>query len=215
MELYSFFRSAASFRVRIVMNLKGIAYETLPVHLFRNGGEHRQPAYLKINPQGLVPTLLHDGLVLTQSTAICEYLEETHPAPPLLPESAAARGRVRSIMAAVACDIHPLASVRVMKYLSDELDLGEQKKLAWGRHWVTAGLEAVEALLSRSLDTGLYCHGDSPTLADAFLAPQVATAQTFKISLDLFPTLSRINARCMADAAFAASLPQNQPDSEG
>lgn len=214
MQLYTYFRSSAAYRVRIALNLKGLAYEAVPVHLLRTGGEHRQKDYLAINPAALVPALADDIHVLTQSMAIIEYLDETRPQPPLLPGSALERARVRAIAQAIACDIHPLNNLRVLKYLKRELGVSEEQRDAWYRHWVEFGLEAVEAMLAGDVRTGLFCHGDTPTLADCCLVPQVFNALRLGCRMDQLPVISRIVERCETLDAFRRAAPENQPDAE-
>ena len=214
MKLYTYFRSSAAYRVRIALNLKGIACEAVPVHLARAGGEQHQPDYRAVNPAGLVPVLEDDGQVLTQSMAIIEYLDETHPQPPLLPGSPAERARVRAIAQAIACDIHPINNLRVLQYLQRELGANEAQKNAWYRHWVTTGLAAVESMLAGDPRTGAFCHGDMPTLADCCLVPQVFNARRFDCGMDAFPTVLRIAARCEALESFRKAAPANQPDAE-
>ncbi|TCO79266.1 maleylacetoacetate isomerase [Plasticicumulans lactativorans] len=211
MQLHDYFRSSAAYRVRIALNLKGLAYQHVPVNLVR--GEEAAASYRALNPQGLVPALvLDDGSVLTQSLAICEYLDETHPEPPLLPRDPAGRARVRALAQVVACDIHPINNLRVLKYLVAELGASEAQKLDWYRHWVTEGLAALEALLAGHPASGRYCHGDRPTLADVCLVPQVFNARRFDCPLDAFPSVTRIVAACEALDAFAAAAPDRQPD---
>lgn len=211
MQLHDYFRSSAAYRVRIALNLKGLAYEHVPVNLVR--GEEAATSYRALNPQGLVPALvLDDGGVLTQSLAICEYLDETHPEPPLLPRDPAGRARVRALAQVVACDIHPINNLRVLKYLVAELGASEAQKLDWYRHWVSEGFAALEALLAGHPATGRYCHGDRPTLADVCLMPQVFNARRFDCPLDAFPTVARIADACEALDAFAAAAPGRQPD---
>ena len=213
MKLYDYFRSSAAYRVRIALNLKGLTAERSFVHLRRSA--QRDPAYLALNSQGLVPTLvIDDGTVLTQSLAIIEYLDETHPRPPLLPESAAARARVRSIALDIACDIHPLGNLRVLRYLLHTLPASEAQKDAWYAHWVSTGLAALEARLVRDPATAAFCHGDLPTLADVCLVPQLANARRVDLDLVAYPTLTRIEARCLAMPEFADAQPARQPDAE-
>jgi maleylpyruvate isomerase len=214
MKLYSYFRSSAAYRVRIALNLKGLDYQTIPVHLLRDGGEQLSDSYRGINPSALVPTLAQDDLVLGQSLAILEYLDETHPAPALLPEHAAERARVRSIAQVIACDTHPLNNLRVLKYLKQQLNVDEDAKNAWYRHWIALGLQAVERLLAESPATGAYCHGEQPTIADLCLVPQVYNARRFGCSLDEFPTILRIDAQCNTLPAFQDAAPESQPDAQ-
>ena len=214
MRLHTYFRSSAAYRVRIALNLKGLDYEAVPVHLVRGGGEHRQPAYLGLNPAGLVPALEDQGQVLTQSLAIVEYLEETHPQPALLPAAALDRARVRAIAQAIACDIHPVNNLRVLQYLTRELGASEEQKNAWYRHWVGVGLQAVEAMLAGDARTGAFCHGDTPGLADCCLVPQVFNARRFGCELSAMPTVLRIADHCAGLEAFRRAAPEAQPDAE-
>ncbi|MFN0038975.1 MAG: maleylacetoacetate isomerase [Burkholderiales bacterium] len=213
MKLYDYFRSSAAYRVRIALNLKGLDPERAFVHLRRDA--QRDPAYLALNPQGLVPTLVtDDGAVLTQSLAIIEYLEETHPKPSLFPPGAVARARVRALALEVACDIHPLNNLRVLKYLKNVLKVPDADKDIWYRHWVHEGLTALETQLSGDPATGRFCHGDTPTLADVALVPQMANARRFGVDVTPFPTLLRIEANCLALPAFSRAEPSVQPDAE-
>ncbi len=214
MKLYGYFRSSASYRVRIALNLKGIAYDSAFVHLTRGGGEQFQPSFCKLNPQAQVPALLEDGLVLTQSLAIIEYLDETRPEPPLLPKDAAGRARVRALAQIVACDIHPIDNLRVLNYLATELEISPEDKARWYRHWVETGLGALEALLASHPATGTYCHGETPGLADACLVPQVFNARRFQCNLSACPTVVRIADACEGLDAFQRAAPGAQPDSE-
>lgn len=214
MKLYSYFRSSAAYRVRIALNLKGLPYETVAVHLLRQGGEQLLPEYRRLNPTALVPTLVDGDLALGQSMAILEYLEETHPEPALLPGDAAGRGRVRAIAQTIACDIHPLDNLRVLKYLKHEMKVSEESKNAWYKHWVELGLAGVEGLLAHDAATGEFCHGDRPSLADLCLVPQVANARRFECDLSAMPTIVRIDARCQELEAFRQAAPANQPDAE-
>jgi len=218
MKLYSYFRSSASYRVRIALNLKGLAYETVPVHLLRNGGEQFSPEYRKLNPDALVPALVDEahggGTALTQSLAIIEYLEETHPTPPLLPTAPIDRAFVRGIALSIACDIHPINNLRVLRYLVRDLKVSEDDKNAWYRHWCEQGLASLETMLSRDSRTGRFCYGDTPSLADCCLVPQIANAQRLNCDLSAMPTLMRINEACLALDAFAKAAPASQPDAE-
>lgn len=218
MKLYSYFRSSASYRVRIALNLKGLPYETVPVHLLKDGGQQFAPDYLKLNPDGVIPALIDDMqdrvAVLTQSLAIIEYLEETHPAPPLLPQDPVDRAYLRSIALTIACEIHPLNNLRVLRYLVRDLKVGEDDKNAWYRHWCEHGLASVETLLARDKRTGTFCYGDIPTLADCFLIPQIANAQRMQCDLSGMPTIMRINDACLALDTFADAMPSRQPDAE-
>jgi maleylpyruvate isomerase len=215
MKLYTYFRSSAAYRVRIALNLKGLAYEAVPVHLLRGGGEQLQAAYRAVNPAAMLPTLEDDsGATFTQSLAIIEYLDETHAATPLLPADAAGRARVRALAQTIACDIHPLGNLRVLKYLVHELKVADEAKAAWSRHWITEGFAALEAMLAGSAHTGRFCHGDQPTLADCCLVPQVFNALRFEVDMARFPTIARIHANCSELEAFSAAHPSKQPDSE-
>jgi len=214
MKLYSYFRSSAAYRVRIALNLKGLAYETVPVHLLKDGGQQLSDSYRSLNPTALVPTLVDGDLAVGQSMAILEYLEETHPAPALLPADAKGRARVRAIAQTIACDIHPLNNLRVLKYLEHEMGVGEEAKNEWYRHWIAQGLSALEAMLAASPETGRYCHGDQPTFADLCLVPQLFNARRFGCDESAYPTIVRIDAECAGLAAFQQAAPANQPDSE-
>ncbi len=214
LALHTYFRSSAAYRVRIGLNLKGLDYEAVPVHLVKDGGQQLSAEYRAINPNALVPALQDDGATITQSLAILEYLDETYPASPLLPSTPAARARVRSLALQIACDIHPLNNLRVLKYLVKEAGVSEETKNAWYVHWVEQGFAALELQLSGSPDTGKFCHGDTPTLADVVLVPQVFNAVRFKIDMGPYPTISRIVAECDALPAFAAAHPNQQADSE-
>lgn len=214
MKLYTYFRSSAAYRVRIAVNLKGLAYEAVPIHLLKNGGEQRQADYLAVNPAALLPALDIDGAMLTQSLAIIDYLEEVYPQVALLPTEAASRARVRSLSQAIACDIHPLGNLRVLKYLKDELEQGEDAKLAWLRHWMEEGFAALEAQLVASPHTGRFAHGDTPGMADCCLVPQVFNARRFGVDLAPYPTIVRIDAACASLAAFITAHPSHQPDAE-
>lgn len=215
MKLYTYFRSSAAYRVRIALNLKGLAYESVPVHLLRGGGEQLQPAYRAVNPAALIPSLEDDnGTTLTQSMAIIEYLDETHPAVPLLPADPLGRARVRALASTIACDIHPLGNLRVLKYLVHQLKVTDEAKAEWSRHWIGEGFGALEAMLAASPETGRFCHGDTPTLADCCLVPQVFNALRFEVDMSRFPTIARIHAACGELDAFAAAHPSRQPDSE-
>lgn len=220
MKLYNYFRSSASFRVRIALQIKGLPYEYLPVHLLR--GEHRDPAYASQVGDALVPALVTDeGAVLPQSMAIMEYLEELHPTPALLPAAPLARARVRALSQMVACEIHPLNNPRVLKYLTATLHADEDAKNAWYHHWVRQGLEAFErqlALLSAERQApgqarSLYCWGDTPTLADCCLVPQIFNAKRFGVNLEGLPLTMAVFDACMALPAFAQAQPSACPDS--
>ncbi|WP_042299417.1 maleylacetoacetate isomerase [Paraburkholderia kururiensis] len=214
MQLYSYFRSSASYRVRIALNLKGLPYDYVPIHLLRGGGEQFSSAYRKLNHDAIVPTLVDDGHALQQSLAIVEYLEETHPTPPLLPATAVDRAHVRSIALQIACEIHPLNNLRVLKYLKHTVGVTDDVKDAWYRHWVEAGFETLEARLAGDARTGKLCFGDTPTLADICLVPQVFNAQRFKVDTTRFPTIQRIYDHAVQLDAFERAAPGQQPDSE-
>ncbi len=214
MKLHTYYRSSASYRVRIAMNLKQIAAAHGHVHLSRNGGEQFGAAFDALNPQHLLPVLEDDGMLLTQSLAIIEYLDETQPGPRLLPSDAAGRARVRALSQLIACDIHPLNNLRVLKYLSEELKVAPDDRNAWYRHWTGLGLAALEQQLARDDATGSYCHGDTPTMADCCLVPQLYNARRFECDLAPYPTLLRIAAQCEALPAFQQARPEAQPDAE-
>ena len=211
MRLYGYFRSSAAFRVRIALNLKGLAYEPRFVHLAR--GEHRQAEYGSLNPQGLVPALEDGGNLLTQSLAIIEYLEEKHPNPSLLPKDLLGRARVRSIALLIACEIHPLNNLRALQYLVNELGHSEQDRDRWYQHWIHDGMAKLEGDLAGSR-RGRFCHGDAPTMADCCLVPQVFNAQRYKCDLSHAPTVMEIFDECMKLDAFQRAQPSRQPDAE-
>ena len=211
MKLYTAFRSSASFRARIALNLKGLAYEPAFVHLGR--GEHRRPEYAAINPQALVPTFEDDGVRLVQSLAIIEYLDETHPMPPLLPKDAPGRARVRALSLLVACEIHPLNNLRVLQHLKHALGQNDEQVNAWYRHWVADGFQKLEAELARGA-AGRFCHGDAPTMADCCLVPQVFNAQRYQCDTAPYPTVMRVFDECMKLDAFERAQPSKQPDAE-
>jgi maleylpyruvate isomerase len=209
--LYNYFRSSAAFRTRIALNLKGIPYESEAVHLTRDGGAQFTPAFRKINPQARVPALkLDNGDILVQSLAIMDYLEETHPQPPLLPKDPAMRAHVRAVAQIISCDIHPLNNVAVLNYLRKELKQDDAAVNAWYRHWVIAGFDAVEQLLK----PGKFAFGDNVTLADVCLVPQVYNARRFKVPLDKYPKILAVDTACRAIPAFEKAKPENQPDAE-
>ena len=211
LKLYTYFRSSAAYRVRIALNLKGLPYKSVPVHLLRDGGEQHAPDYVQLNPAELVPTLVDGEHALGQSLAIIEYLDEVHPSPLLLPGSALARARIRALAQSIACDMHPLNNLRVLQYLAREHQLDEAAKAMWVRHWITLGFTALEAQLQHA-STGLFCHGDTPTLADCCLVPQMFNARRFATPLDPFPTLCRIEAACLTLEAFQRAAPEVQAD---
>jgi len=212
LTLHSYFRSSASYRVRIALNLKGLPYTYAPVHLLKDGGQQHTADYRRVNPAELVPTLVDDGHSIGQSLAIMEYLEETHPEPPLMPRDALGRARVRALAQSVACEIHPLNNLRVLQYLDNDLKVDEATKATWYRHWISVGFTALEALLANNPSTGTFCHGNTPGLADCCLIPQIANSRRFDTPLDAFPTIRRIEQACLALDAFAKAAPQLQPD---
>jgi maleylpyruvate isomerase len=213
LQLYSYFRSSAAYRVRIALELKGLPYSYVPVHLLKDGGAQHAPPYQRLNPTELVPTLVdHDGYALGQSLAIMEYLDETQPEPALLPRDALGRARVRALAQSVACEIHPLNNLRVLQYLERDLGVTEAARSDWYRHWITLGFTALERMLASTPATGRFCHGDSPGLADCCLIPQIANARRFDTPLEAFPTIRRIEAACLALPAFQKAAPQVQPD---
>lgn len=211
-ELYSYWRSSAAYRVRIGLNLKALPHQITPVHLVRDGGQQHSEAYAALNPQELVPTLRHGSCVLYQSMAILEYLEEVFPDAPLLPDDAPGRARVRALAQLVACDIHPLNNLRVMQFFSDTWSVPQPEREDWTRHWMRVGFDAMERMLVESVETGRFCHGDVPGLADCCLVPQLYNARRFSLDLDAYPTLVRIEAACLALPAFDAARPENQID---
>ena len=211
MKLYSYFRSSAAYRVRIALNLKGIAYETASVHLIKDGGHNRRPEFRAVNPQMRVPALTTpSGDTLIQSLAIIEYLDETHPQPPLLPKDPVARAKVRGLADLIACDIHPLNNTSPLRYLKNELHQEQSAIDAWYHHWIIAGFEALEALLG----PGPYAFGTSVTLADICVVPQVANARRLKVPLEKFPKIVAADAACQALPAFERARPEHQPDAE-
>ena len=213
LTLYSYFRSSASYRLRIALALKGLAHETVAVHLLKGGGEQHQPAFRAVNPAGLVPVLEDGGAVLTQSLAIMEYLDEAYPELPLLPKDLLGRARVRALALTIACDVHPLGNLRVLNYVGDTLGAGEEGRKAWASHWIALGFEAFEEVLSRpGAPTGPFCHGDTPGMADCCLVPQVFNARRFGLDLAPYPTVRRITEHCEALAPFVMAHPANQAD---
>jgi maleylacetoacetate isomerase len=214
LRLYTYWRSSAAYRVRIALAVKGLAYESVPRHLLRDGGQHRQADYLATNPQGLVPALEHDGYVVTQSLAICEYLDEVFPQPPLLPADPRGRAAVRAMALAIACDIHPLNNLSVQQYLRTELGQRDDGVTRWAQHWIARGFAALEQLLARHSSDGRYCYGDTVTLADACLVPQVYNARRVQLDLGAYPRLTAVARHLEALPAFAAARPEAQPDAE-
>lgn len=212
MKLYNYFRSSASFRVRIALALKGLPYEYVPVHLAK--GEHKQAVYADIAADQLVPVLeLDDGTLLSQSMAIIEFLDETHPTPALVPADALGRARVRALAQSIACEIHPINNLRVLKYLSKELKVDEDAKNTWYRHWVRTGLESFERQLAQG-PASTYCYGDTPTLADCCLVPQIFNGQRFNTNFDGLPRTMAAFDACMALPAFQQAQPSACPDAE-
>lgn len=214
LKLYSYFRSSASYRVRIALNIKALPFDYVAVHLLKEGGQQLASAFRTLNPDALIPVLEDSGAVLTQSLAIIEYLDETHPEPPLLPRGAVERAYVRSIALAIACEIHPLNNLRVLRYLVRTLGASEEQKNAWYRHWVEHGLSAIEARLDAEDRAGRYALGDTVTLADICLVPQIFNAQRMECRLEHVPHIMRIFENCMALAPFIDGQPSNQPDTE-
>jgi len=212
--LYTYFRSSAAYRVRIACELKGLQPELRFVHLVKGGGHQHSLEYRALNPQGRVPFLIDGDLRLGQSLAIVEYLDETHPEPPLLPRDAAGRARVRSIALALAADVQPLQNLSVTQYLEKQFGADQARREAWVVHWITSGLTALETTLAREPATGRFCHGDAPTLADCCLVPQLFAARRFGVDPAGFPTLARIEAACQALPAFFRAAPAQQPDAE-
>ncbi|HXD14843.1 MAG TPA: maleylacetoacetate isomerase [Xanthobacteraceae bacterium] len=211
MKLYSFFRSSAAYRARIALNLKGLTYETASVHLIKDGGHNKRPEFRAVNPQMRVPALVTPtGEVLIQSLAIIEYLDETHPEPPLLPKDPIGRAQARALAQIIACDIHPLNNTSPLRYLKNEMHQEQSAIDAWYHHWILAGFDALEALVR----PGPYACGTQVTIADVFLVPQVANARRLKVPLDKFPKIVGIDAACLALPAFDRARPENQPDAE-
>jgi maleylpyruvate isomerase len=214
MKLYGFFRSSASYRVRIALNLKGLEYEYASVDLLKD--ETRGEDYRRINPQAIVPTLqddgVDDGIIVPQSIAICEYLEERFPTPAILPRDSVGRTRVRAITLNIACEIHPLANRRTQVYLRDRFKLDDDDLAEWCRHWIGLNFAAIEEMLKNSGATGRFCHGDAPTMADIFLVPQIFNAGRVKLDMAPYPTIRRVNQECLKLDAFAAAHPARQPD---
>ena len=210
--LHTYWRSSAAYRVRIALHLKGLAFESVPVHLLQDGGQQRTPAFAARNPQRLVPTLQHGAAVLTQSLAIIEYLDEVWPEPSLLPSGALDRQRARALAQLVACDIHPLGNLRVLQFLEHAWSLDQEQRAQWIERWIGDGLAAFEALLARAPRSGAFCIGDAPTIADCALVPQLYNARRFGISLEAFPRIRAVEAACLALPAFDVARPEAQPD---
>jgi maleylpyruvate isomerase len=214
MKLYTFFRSSASYRVRIALNLKGLTYEQTPIHLRRGGGEQFSAAYKRINPQALVPALEDNDRVFTQSLAIIEYLEEKYPNPPLLPAAAADRALVRSMAMVIACEVHPIQNLRVLALVKQEYDQTDERVNQWARHWIDLGLSALEQMILTQPNRGKFCFGDTPTLADICLVPQLGNARRYGCDLAQYPTIVSIEKNCVTIPAFANAAPEKQPDAE-
>ena len=214
MKLYTFFRSSASYRVRIALNLKGLDYEQAPIHLRRSGGEQLDGAYRAINPQALVPALEDNGRILTQSLAIIEYLDERYPKPPLLPSEAADRAVVRSMALLIACEVHPIQNLRVLNHLKSDHKQSDDDTTRWARHWINLGLSALEQMVLSVSEQGEFCFGQTPTMADLCLVPQLGNARRFGVDLSAYPKLLAVEAACMSLPAFADAAPENQPDAE-
>lgn len=212
LQLYNYYRSSASYRVRIALNYKNIDYQEIPVHLINNGGEQYAPAYAKLNPQCLVPTLQDNSISLTQSLAIIEYLEETHPQPTLLPGDAVARAQIRRLAQLIACEIHPLNNLRVLQYLTKELAVNAEKKKIWYHHWLKSGFDAFESCLQQMDRSIGVCYGDQISLADICLIPQVYNAARFEFPLAAYPLIKRINKYCLTLSCFAKASPHRQTD---
>jgi maleylacetoacetate isomerase len=214
MKLYTFFRSSASYRVRIALNLKGLGYEQAAIHLRRGGGEQLTAAYRKVNPQALVPALEDDGRILTQSLAIIEYLEEKHPNPPLLPKDPADKALVRSMALMIACEVHPIQNLRVLNYVKATYNQTDEQVNKWAQHWIDLGLSALQEMIVAQPKRGKFCFGDSPTLADICLIPQLGNARRYGCDLAKYPTILEIEKHCNALPAFANAVPEKQPDAE-
>jgi maleylacetoacetate isomerase len=213
LRLYSYWRSSAAYRVRIALNLKGLPYEQVPVHLLDNGGEQHGAEFRALNPQELIPVLADGDRLIRQSLAIIEYLEEAYDGEAkLLPATARARARVRALAQMIACDIHPLNNLRVQQYLEREFSAPKVECESWTKHWIVEGFNAIEALLAENTSTGVYCEGDEPSLADIFLVPQVYNARRASVDLDPYPIIRRIDANCMMLTEFERARPENQPD---
>lgn len=207
MKLYDYYRSTASYRVRIALNLKQISYQRLQIHLINNGGEQHHPDYLKTNPQGLVPTLDENGHILTQSLAIIEYLDEINPTPPLLPATPFARAQVRSLALIIACEMHPLNNLRVLEQLRNQFQASEEQVTAWYHHWLKQGFDAFEKQLETMKHPSPLCYGNQISLADICLIPQVYNAQRFGFSIEQYPLIEAINKHCLEIEAFANAAP--------
>jgi len=214
MKLYTFFRSSASYRVRIALNLKRLNYEQAAIHLRRGGGEQLMPGYKALNPQALVPALEDNGRVLTQSLAIIEYLDETHPTPPLLPKDPADKALVRSMALVIACEVHPIQNLRVLNYVKATYNQTDEQVNKWAQHWIDLGVSALQEMIVSQSRRGKFCFGDSPTLADICLIPQLGNARRYGCDLSKYPTILEIENNCNAIPAFANAAPEKQPDAE-
>ncbi len=214
MKLYTFFRSSASFRVRIALNLKNIPYDQAPIHLRRGGGEQLMAAYKAINPQALVPALEDNGSILTQSLAIIEYLEEKYPQPPILPTDPGDKALVRSMAMVIACEVHPIQNLRVLNYVKATYNQTDAQVNQWAQHWIDLGLAALEQIIGAQSKRGKFCFGDSPTLADICLIPQLGNARRYGCDLAKYPAILEIEKNCMVIPAFANAAPEKQPDAE-
>ena len=212
LQLFSYWRSSAAYRVRIGLNLKGLAHDIVPVHLLHDGGQQHSDVYRSINPQQLVPVLGHGNRRLSQSLAILEYLDEVWPTPPLLPSTSRERHRVRALSQLVACDIHPLNNLRVLQYFERDWNVPQPERDEWVRHWILEGFAAAEAMVAEHPSTGTFCEGNTPSMADCCLIPQVYNARRFGVDMAQFPTLQRIEATCLELPAFDAARPERQPD---
>jgi maleylacetoacetate isomerase len=214
MKLYTFFRSSASYRVRIALNLKGISCEQAPIHLRRGGGEQFTAAYKAINPQALVPALEDNGRILTQSLAIIEYLDEKYPNPPLLPKDPADKAVVRSMALVIACEVHPIQNLRVLNYVKATYNQTDEQVNQWAQHWIDLGLSALQETIVAQPKRGNFCFGDTPTLADICLIPQLGNARRYRCDLSKYPPILEIDKNCAALPAFANAAPEKQPDAE-
>lgn len=214
MKLYTFFRSSASYRVRIALNLKGLDYEQSPIHLRRGGGEQLSAAYRAVNPQALVPALEDNGKILTQSLAIIEYLDEIHPDPALLPRDPAERALVRSMAMIIACEVHPIQNLRVLNYVKKQYGQSDEQVNRWAQHWIELGLTGLEQTIVAQAQPGDFCYGDSPTLADICLVPQLGNARRYGCDLTKYPAIVKVEKNCLALSAFANAAPEKQPDAE-
>ena len=212
MKLYGYWRSSAAYRVRIALHLKNIAFESIPVHLVKDGGEQHKAAYTELNPTHLVPTLIDDEVILHQSIAIIDYLDDKFPTVALYPKNIVDKAKVKALALDIACEIHPVNNLRVQQYLVNNLSLQESDKLNWSHHWMNLGFVAVEQQLSKS--AGKYCFGDDITMADICLVPQVYNAQRFNLDMAEFPNILRVVENCSQHAAFIDALPENQADAQ-